>query len=88
MDIEKSDKVIKDQWQLQMQTRTLKHVGADNLYFVTNGLTASELDHLCVNGIYVPEDQVQEKVQELLDRFIQEGRSLAVIPEGPYCAPV
>ena len=87
-DIEKSDKVIKDQWQFQMQTRALEHVGADNLYFATNGLTASDLDHLCVNGIHTPEDKLQEKVQELLDRFIREGRSLAIIPEGPYCAPV
>ncbi|MEA3477204.1 MAG: nickel-dependent lactate racemase [Bacteroidota bacterium] len=87
-DIKKSDKVVKDQWQFQMQTRTLDHVGADNLYFVTNGLTASELDHLCVNGIHVHEDKIQEKVQELLDRSVQEGRSLAIIPEGPYCAPV
>ena len=87
-DIKKSDKVVKDQWQFQMQTRTLEHVGADNLYFVTNGLTAKDLDHLCVNGMHVPEDQVQEKVQELLDKFVHEGRSLAIIPEGPYCAPI
>ncbi len=87
-DIKKSNKVVKDQWQFQMQTRTLEHVGAGNLYFVTNGLTASDLDHLCVNGIHTLEDKVQEKVQELIDRFVQEGRSLAIIPEGPYCAPV
>lgn len=87
-DIKKSNKVVKDQWQFQMQIRTLEYVGADNLYFVTNGLTASDLEHLCVNGIHVPEDKVQEKVQELLDRFVQEGRSLAIIPEGPYCAPI
>lgn len=87
-DLQGTDKVIKDQWEFQMQTRVLEHVGDDNLIFVTGGLTASDLKRLCVNGIHVSEGQVQKRVQELLDGLVHEGRSLAIIPEGPYCAPL
>ena len=86
--LQNSDNTTKDQWGFQMQTKVLKHVGDDNLIFVTDGLSASDLNRLSVNGIHTSEGQMQEKVQKLLDRFIHEGRSLAVIPEGPYCAPI
>lgn len=79
---------IKDQWQFQMQTKILQHVGDNNLIFVTGGLSASDLNRLSVNGIHVSEDHIQGKVQTLLDGFVREGRSVAVIPEGPYCAPI
>ncbi|MFA5043694.1 MAG: nickel-dependent lactate racemase [Kiritimatiellia bacterium] len=79
---------IKDQWQFQMQTKILRHVGDNNLIFVTGGLSASDLNRLSVNGIHVSEDHIQERVQTLLDGFVREGRSVAVIPEGPYCAPI
>jgi hypothetical protein len=70
-----------------MQTKTLQHVGDDNLIFVTGGLKASDLARLSVKGIDASEGSVQENVQKILDGFIKEGRSIAVIPEGPYCAP-
>lgn len=80
--------IIKDQWQFQMQTRILKHIGDDNLIFLTDGLGVSDLNRLSVNGIHASESNMQERVQALLDEFVHEGRSLAVIPEGPYCAPI
>ncbi len=86
--IQSNDRIIKDQWQFQMQTRVLQHVGDDNLIFVTGGLDASDLTRLNVNGIYASESRIQQKVQEILDEFIYEGRSVAVIPEGPYCTPI
>jgi len=86
--IQSNETIIKDQWQFQMQTKILQHVGEDNLLFVTNGLSASDLIRLNVNGIHVSEDCIQQRVQELLDKLIHEGRSVAVIPEGPYCAPI
>ncbi|RPJ17436.1 MAG: nickel-dependent lactate racemase [Desulfobacteraceae bacterium] len=85
--IKSTDHIIKDQWQFQMQTKTLQHVGDDNLIFVTGGLKASDLARLSVKGIDASEGSVQENVQKILDGFIKEGRSIAVIPEGPYCAP-
>ncbi|MBU1183549.1 MAG: hypothetical protein KKF00_15585, partial [Proteobacteria bacterium] len=80
--------IIKDQWQFQMQTKILQHVGDNNLIFVTDGLSASELTRLNVNGIHASEDCIQQRIQELLDGLIHEGRSVAVIPEGPYCTPL
>jgi len=86
--IKKSDNIIKDQWQFQMQTKTLQHVGDGNLIFVTDRLEASDLARLNVNGIHASDEgDVKKKVQDLLDGFAEEGRSVAVIPEGPYCAP-
>jgi len=86
--LQSSDNTAKDQWELQMQSKVLKHVGDDNLIFVTGGLSASDLNRLSVNGVHASEDRIQERVQEILDGFIDAGRSLAVIPEGPYCAPI
>lgn len=85
--IKRNENIVKDQWQFQMQTKALQHVGDDNLIFVTDGLGASDLARLNVNGIHASEGSVQKEAQKLLDGFIKEGRSVAVIPEGPYCAP-
>lgn len=85
--IQGNGSIIKDQWQFQMQTKVLQHVGDDNLIFVTGGLGTSDLARLNVNGIHVSEDCIQQRVQDLLDGLIHEGRSVAVIPEGPYCTP-
>lgn len=85
--IKSTGDIVKDQWQFQMQTKTLQHVGDENLLFATDGLKASDLAKLSVKGIHAFEGSVREKVQELIDGFVKEGRSLAVIPEGPYCAP-
>ncbi|MEA2040302.1 MAG: nickel-dependent lactate racemase [Thermodesulfobacteriota bacterium] len=86
--LQSNDNTMKDQWEFQMQTKVLEHVGDDNLIFVTDGLSTLDLNRLSVNGIHASEGHIQERVQELLDGFIHEGRSLSVIPEGPYCAPI
>ena len=74
---------IKDQWQYQMQCRTLKKIGQEKLLFITDGLKQDDLNNLSVNGILVR--NVQEQVQELVDKFVAEGKKIAVFPEGPYC---
>ncbi len=86
--IQSHGNIIKDQWQFQMQTKVLRHVGNDNLIFVTDGLSASDLTRLNVNGIHASEGCIRQRVQELMDGLINEGRSVAVIPEGPYCTPI
>ncbi len=32
--------------------------------------------------------RVGETVQRVLDDLLADGRTLAVLPDGPYCAPV
>ena len=77
---------IKDQWQYQMHCRTLEKVSQENLLFITDGLKQNDLNNLSVNGSSVL--NVQRKVQELVDKFVSEGKKIAVFPEGPYCGPL
>ncbi|MBN2061166.1 MAG: nickel-dependent lactate racemase [Deltaproteobacteria bacterium] len=79
--------VRKDQWEFQMQTRALQKVGMENLYFLTDGLTDDKLLKLSVTAVNI-ESNIRKTLQMLLERQIRGKRSLAVIPEGPYCAPV
>lgn len=83
-----SSEVRKDQWQFQMQARALAKVGDANLCFATDGLSHAELSRLSVQPIGDGTAPAQTALQEHLDRLCRDDRSVAVIPEGPYCAPV
>ena len=85
-DWQTSQETFKDQWEFQMQTHVLKQIGVDHLYFVTTNLSITDLNRLSVNGLSPSPRKMQKKVQYLLNEFLRDGRSLAVIPEGPYCA--
>ena len=85
--IKKHSQVRKDQWEFQMQIRALQKVGFENLYFITNGLTYEQIRGLSTNSVNI-ESNIRITLQMLLDRQIKGMKSLAVIPEGPYCAPV
>ncbi len=87
-DIRKPGVFIRDQWELQMQARALARVGQQNLHFVTDGLADEELQYLSVNGHAVQPGEVAGRVQELLEEIVADGMTVAVLPEGPYCAPV
>jgi lactate racemase len=78
----------KDQWQFQMHTRALKKVGVENLHFVSDALPAATLGELSVTGHAAAPGQVGESVGELVRRALGPARTLAVFPEGPYCAPI
>ncbi len=85
-DIRESGAVQKDQWQYQMHARVLEKIGRENIHFFTNGIAQAELDQLSVNGVST--ENVQQAVQEKINDFILQGKTIAVCPEGPYCAPV
>ena len=87
-DIRKPGAFTKDQWELQLQARALEKVGEDNLHFVSDGLPPEVLSRLSVHGHAVEAGAVGSKVQELLARAAASGSKVAVIPEGPYCAPL
>jgi len=79
---------VRDQWELQMHARALEKVGEENLHFFTPGLEQADLDRLSVNGHAVAAEALASAVQEALDGLFADGARLAVIPDGPYCAPL
>ena len=85
-DIRRPDFFIKDQWQFQMHCRALERVGEANLRFVTPGLPLETVERLSVSTEAVGPGGVRAAFQRLVDAAA--GKSLAVFPEGPYCAPV
>lgn len=88
-DIRNPEVFVKDQWQFQMHGRTLAHIGESGLHFVTAGLPPETLNTLSVNPHAATGPQaVQETVQSLIDEAVRAGQTVAVFPEGPYCAPV
>jgi len=87
-DIKRPGVFTKDQWELQMQCRALAKVGQEGLHFVTDGLPAEELAALSVTPHAAEPGRVGHAVQGLVDELTANGRTLAVLPDGPYCAPV
>ena len=71
-----------------MQARALERVGEEGLHFVTGGLTAEQLATLSVNGHAADPGRMTEAVQAILEEALSKGATVAVVPEGPYCAPV
>jgi nickel-dependent lactate racemase len=81
--------VRKDQWEFQMQARALAKVGDANLCFATDGLSHAELRRLSVQPVGDGSVPVAAALQTHLALLCRERqRAVAVIPEGPYCAPV
>jgi hypothetical protein len=78
----------KDQWQFQMHCRALEHIGPDNLHFATPGLSAAHLSHLAVTGHVCSGPDLSQRIQSIFDSLYRRGMKVAVLPEGPYCAPV
>ncbi len=85
--IKESGEFIKDQWEFQMHCRALDKVGQENLIFVSDGLSREQLDCLSVNGIDAPKEMIADILQDTIQQLLQQVISLAVFPEGPYCAP-
>jgi nickel-dependent lactate racemase len=87
-DIRRPGVFTKDQWELQVHCRALEKVGQENLHFVTDGLSPGELSRLSVNGHGAEPGEVREVAQALLDELAGHEASVAVIPDGSYCAPL
>lgn len=86
--IRTSGAFVKDQWQLQMHCRVLERVARDDMHFLTTGFDAASVKRLPLNGVHVTAAEIAGAAQEILDGFVAEGATVAVIPGGPYCAPV
>lgn len=86
-DIKKTGDVVKDQWQIQMQTRIYEKTELNKIHFLTHGIASGYSSFLGVNIVGAASDRVAEKLQKTIDDLAGKGCSFAVIPEGPYCAP-
>jgi hypothetical protein len=80
--------VEKDQWELQMQIRAKDKVGTDGLVFLSSGLNEEEVKHISAVSINKEPHLVKTALQDIVDRLASEVKSIAVIPEGPYCTPL
>ena len=87
-DIKSNRFFIKDQWQFQMQVRTLNKVGVENLHFYTSNIDSSILSLLSVNPHALTIQEIAQNIQSKINEAIRENKIIAVFPEGPYCAPL
>ena len=84
-DIAATDRVEKDQWQVQMMTRVWRKTGTKRLCLATDGLDANTLRELGVSPVAGPGD-APARYQRFIDDYIRDHPDvrIAVIPEGPY----
>ncbi len=86
--IKESCRVEKDQWEFQMQIRAIDRVGTGGLVFLSSGLDEDEAEHISAVSINKKPHLIERALQDIIGSLISEGRSIAVIPEGPYCTPL
>ncbi len=88
IDISERQVFIKDQWEFQVHIRAIRKLGEENIHFFTSGIGQDELKKLSVNPHASNENEIQQKVQLLVDKCVANKEVIAVLPEGPYCSPV
>lgn len=86
--IKENTSFVKDQWQFQMQIRTLDKIGQENLHFYTSGISQSELSLLSVQPHSMSANKIADSIQMQIDQAVKEKKKIAVFQEGPYCTPV
>ena len=88
-DIASSGVVLKDQWELQMQTRLLERTGRRNLVLCSEGIPGQEQERMQV----VPCEKftdgsagIEDKVKRTIGYFLEKIRApkVVVLPEGGY----
>ena len=74
-----------DQWEFQMQCKVLALIGAENLWFVSDGIDPDVQGRICVTPVLGPDD-ARGRAQHAIDDYLaaRPDARLAVIPEGPY----
>jgi nickel-dependent lactate racemase len=87
-DIKEGRFFIKDQWQLQMQLRVLKKTGVNHLHFYTTAIPQKELELLSVHAHAVSKEDLAAAIQSQINEAVASGKTIAVLPEGPYCSPI
>lgn len=86
--IRKPGVFIKDQWEIQMQVRAQRKAEAANLHFFSDRLSDAAMAKLSVVPHPVPVTVIQSELNRIMAEAVKSGKSVALFPEGPYCAPV
>ena len=86
--IRKTSDIVKDQWQIQMQARIYEKTELNKIHFITHGIVSGHSSFLGVKIIEAASNKVAGQLQKTVDDLAGKGCSFAVIPEGPYCAPL
>ncbi len=86
--ISRSTDIVKDQWQIQMQARVYEKTGLENLDFFTHGIASRHSSFLGVKIMETGLERIAGELQKTVDNLARKQCSFAVIPEGPYCAPL
>lgn len=90
--IASSADVLHDQWGFQMHCKVLERVGVENLRFACGGISAEEQRAMSLTPIVErdPSEDEAEAVRRALQREVDQanGKSIAVLPDGPYVVPV
>ena len=74
-----------DQWELQMQARVLARIGAEKLWFVSDGVPQRVQMHIAVNPI-LGEGDARARAQRAIDEYAARHphARICVLPDGPY----
>lgn len=74
-----------DQWELQMQTKVLRVIGPQKLWFVSDGIAQRVQMHIAVNPV-LGRGPAADRAQRAVDDYAaaHPDARIAVIPEGPY----
>ena len=74
-----------DQWELQMQCKTLARIGQQRLLFASDGIEDATLRRLALNPLAGP-GGARERAQRAVDSYLarRPDAAVAVIPDGPY----
>ena len=81
----KSDEVIADQWEFQMQTRVLQKIGIRNLFFVSDGIAFDIQKRISVTPV-LGKGNALIRAQMVIDKFQKDNpnATIGIVPEGPY----
>lgn len=86
------EEVLHDQWGFQMHCKVLQRVGVDNLRFACGGIPPEELRRMSLTPIVErkPSEDEAEAVRRAIQREVDRtnGKSIAILPDGPYVVPV
>ena len=80
-----ADRTLLDQWEYQMQAKVLARIGADRLWFVTDGIDAETQRHISLHPI-LGQGDAQARAQRAIDEYAaaHPDARIAAIPAGPY----